>query len=442
MNRLNLDFSLQTNEERTRFLEKYLNEPQFLRKPLTNEELETCTNYILWGKDIDGKNPVQKKEIQIQTKNNTWNRKEEESLNALLENPSFNEATILRPSAARTKISKETFSRKEALEKAPSYIKEIFIDLFREIDQVDLILNYYDLAHNKRKNPPREELLQNFSEEEQKQFQARAKKLNQYKYLKMRHLLVELRRQQFTLKDSYSSYLQRDIIRPIEPEPSFLTFDSDIDIYPLGLYTDQETPSKIFFSEEKLIPSSFSEEDLQKISKLYWDKQKKERTPFFFDFREIEHVYNLFLLFFELEDSSLEDNVDSTTKYLLRTLEYYIEMAQLSEVQKKILDLKMQKVKNQDIADIVNQEFKKSYTANYISTIFRQKIIKQINKAAAYHNEIIQNLFFLEEFKKCTSCGKILLKNSRNFVRKARSKDGFANRCKYCDKKDRECRKK
>lgn len=442
MNRLNLDFSLQTNEERTRFLEKYLNEPQFLRKPLTNEELETCTNYILWGKDIDGKNPVQKKEIQIQTKNNTWNRKEEESLNALLENPSFNEATILRPSAARTKISKETFSRKEALEKAPSYIKEIFIDLFREIDQVDLILNYYDLAHDKRKNPPREELLQNFSEEEQKQLQERAKKLNQYKYLKMRHLLVELRRQQFTLKDSYSSYLQRDVIRPIEPEPSFLTFDSDIDIYPLGLYTDQETPSKIFFSEEKLIPSSFSEEDLQKISKLYWDKQKKERTSFFFDFREIEHVYNLFLLFFELEDSSLEDNVDSTTKYLLRTLEYYIEMAQLSEVQKKILDLKMQKVKNQDIADIVNQEFKKSYTANYISTIFRQKIIKQINDAAAYHNEIIQNLFFSEEFKKCTSCGKILLKNSRNFVRKARSKDGFANRCKCCDKKDRERRKK
>lgn len=441
MNRLNLDFSLQSNEERTKFLEKYLAEPQFTLKPLNNDELETCANYVLWGKDPDGKNPVQKKEIQIQTKNKTWDKKEEESLDALLEAPAFNESIIIRPSEARIKISKEVFSRKEALEKAPPHIKEIFIELFKEIDKVDLILNYYDLAHDKRKNPPRDELLQGFSEEEQQKLQERAKKLNQYKYLKMRHLLVELRRQQFTLKDSYCPKIQRDTIRPIEPEPSFLTFGSDINIYPLGLYTDQEVSSKIFFLEENLIPDSFSEEDLQKISNFYWKKQKEEEISFFFDFREIEHVYNLFLLFFELEDSSLEGNIDSTTKYLLRTLEYYIEMAQLSEVQRKILNLKMKKVKNQDIADIVNKEFGKSYTANYISTIFRQKIIKQINEAAVYHEQIVQNLFFSEEFKKCSTCGRTLLKSPRNFVRKSRSKDGYANKCKCCDKKDRQNKK-
>lgn len=441
MNRLNLDFSLQTNEERTKFLEKYLSQSQFTLKPLNNEELETCANYVLWGKDPDGKNPVQKKEIQIQTKNRTWNRKEEESLDALLETPTFNESIIVRPSEARPKITREVFSRKEALTKAPPHIKEVFIDLFKEIDKTDLILNYYDLAHGKRKNPPRPELLQSFSEEEQQKFKERAQKLNQYKYLKMRHLLVELRRQQFTLKDSYSNLIQRDTIRLIEPPPSFLTFDSDATVLPLGLYSDQEVASKIFFSEENLIPSSFSESDLKKISKFYWDKQKEQRTPFFFDFREVEHVYNLFLLFFELEDSSLEGPLDSTTKYLLRTLEYYIEMAQLSEVQQKILDLKMKKVKNQDIADMVNKEFGKSYTANYISTIFRQKIIKQINEAAAYHEQIVQNLFFSEEFKKCSTCGRTLLKSPRNFVRKSRSKDGYANKCKCCDKKDRQNKK-
>lgn len=441
MNRLNLDFSLQSNEERTKFLKKYLSQSQFTLKPLNNEELETCANYVLWGKDPDGKNPVQKKEIQIQTKNRTWDKKEEESLDALLETPTFNESIIVRPSEARPKITREVFSRKEALEKAPPHIKEVFTDLFKEIDKTDLILNYYDLAHGKRKNPPRPELLQAFSEEEQQKFKERAQKLNQYKYLKMRHLLVELRRQQFTLKDSYSNLIQRDTIRPIEPPPSFLTFDSDATVLPLGLYSDQEVASKIFFSEENLIPSSFSESDLKKISKFYWDKQKEQKTPFFFDFREVEHVYNLFLLFFELEDSSLEGPLDSTTKYLLRTLEYYIEMAQLSEVQQKILDLKMKKVKNQDIADMVNKEFGKSYTANYISTIFRQKIIKQINEAAAYHEQIIQNLFFSEEFKKCSTCGRTLLKSPRNFVRKSRSKDGYANKCKCCDKKDRQNKK-
>ena len=441
MNRLNLDFSLQSNEERINFLREYLAQEILIKKPLTEEELETCANYALWGKDPDGKNPVQKKEIQIKTRNRTWDKKEEESLDALLETPTFNESLIVRPSEARPKITKEIFSRKEALEKAPPHIKEVFIDLFKEIDKIDLILNYYDLAHGKRKNPPRPELLQTFSEEEQQKFKECAQKLNQYKYLKMRHLLIELRRQQFTLKDSYSNLIQRDIIRPIEPPPPFLTFDSDATVLPLGLYSDQEVPLKIFLSEENLIPNSFSESDLKKISKFYWDKQKEERTPFFFDFREVEHVYNLFLLFFELEDSSLEGPLDSTTKYLLRTLEYYIEMAQLSEVQQKILDLKMKKVKNQDIADMVNKEFGKSYTANYISTIFRQKIIKQINEAAVYHEQIVQNLFFSEEFKKCSACGRTLLKSPRNFVRKSRSKDGYANKCKCCDKKDRQNKK-
>ena len=435
MNRLNLNFSLQSNEERVNFLQEYLTQEIFTKKPLTEEELETCANYVLWGKDPDGKNPVQKKEIQIKTKNGTWDKKEEESLDALFENPSFNEALIFRPNDVRIKFSKESFSRKEALEKAPSYLKVTFIELFREIDEIDLILNYYDLEHGKRKNPPRPELLQNFSEEEQQKFKERAQKLNQYKYLKMRHLLVELRRQQFTMKDSYSSTILKDPQKVIQPELSIPVFDADIRVYPLGLYTKQKTLEKIFLPEEQLNPSSFTDSELSELSKFYWSK--KEETPFYFDFRELEHVYNLFLLFFELEDSSLEGTVDCTTHSFLRTLEYYINLAKLSDIHKEILQLKIRKVKNQDIANIVNQKFNKSYTANYISTIFRQKIIKQINDAAAYHENIIKNIFFPEEFKRCSTCGRTLLKSSRNFVKKTRSKDGFANRCKSCDREER-----
>ena len=49
------------------------------------------------------------------------------------------------------------------------------------------------------------------------------------------------------------------------------------------------------------------------------------------------------------------------------------------------------------------------------------------------NEQIVQNLFFSEEFKKCSACGRTLLKSPRNFVRKSRSKDGYANKCKYCD---------
>lgn len=116
-------------------------------------------------------------------------------------------------------------------------------------------------------------------------------------------------------------------------------------------------------------------------------------------------------------------------------------MADLNEMQSEILKMKCDKVKNPDIASYINKKYKKNYTANYISTIFRQKIIKQINEAAEYHLRLVENLFYPENFKECNCCGKTYLIDPKNFVRKTRSKDGFANRCKKCDKNDRERRK-
>jgi hypothetical protein len=50
-NRLQLDFKLVTTDERAAFLEEYLKQPQFIKKPPTPDELETMGNYLLWGKD-------------------------------------------------------------------------------------------------------------------------------------------------------------------------------------------------------------------------------------------------------------------------------------------------------------------------------------------------------------------------------------------------------
>ena len=98
-----------------------------------------------------------------------------------------------------------------------------------------------------------------------------------------------------------------------------------------------------------------------------------------------------------------------------------MRQAELSPIQEKILDLKIQKRKNQEIAAIVNKEFGKSYTTNYISTIFRQKILPAINDAAAYHEKLLGSVFFEEEFKTCTGCGRTLLRDTENFTRKTRS---------------------
>jgi hypothetical protein len=122
----------------------------------------------------------------------------------------------------------------------------------------------------------------------------------------------------------------------------------------------------------------------------------------------------------------------------MRTLTFYIERAELSVLHQEILDLKLRKMKNTDIAISINKKWGKSYTPNYISTIFRQRIIPAINAAATYHEKVVGSLFFEEEFKTCSRCGKTMLLDPTNFMRQGRSRDGFAPYCKACGKKMRQ----
>lgn len=439
-NRLHLDFSIQSTDGRRDFVNEYVTQPQFQRVPLTSDELETIANYILWGKDPDGLNVTQRGEIQIETRNKTWQRDDTESLDALMESPTFSEASLRRPTEARTRIAREVFDRKKTLSECPAHLVPVFEDLFKRIDTIELMLNYYEFSHGRRKEPPRIALLKRFTQEELANAETIASKWNQFKYLKQRHLIVELRREQFTLRDTYiEKHMRRT---PIEPEidPVDPDFDAEIPVFPLGLKTGPV--GALLFKEEKdLNPSTYNDSDLQKVLQFYWSKKSESRPVIFFDFGNLEHIYELFGQLNELEESIGALPVNSNLGKLLDTLKYYIEMTDLTEAQREILDLKINKTKNQDIADIINKKYDKSYTANYISTIFRQKIIPRINETAEFHAKIIENLSFPENFKKCTGCGKVLLIDPDKFVRKSRSKDGFSTRCKICDRNDRQKKK-
>lgn len=45
--RLRLDFSLDTADERTKFLHDYLAQEIFQKRPLNADEIEMCGNYLL-----------------------------------------------------------------------------------------------------------------------------------------------------------------------------------------------------------------------------------------------------------------------------------------------------------------------------------------------------------------------------------------------------------
>ena len=431
MNRLKLNFALETAKERADFIETYIK--QF--PDLTQSEAATIADYLLWGKTEDGK-PLGAG-TGLETR---WSKpKEAESLDAVLENPalantqlySLNDAVVL-------KKNRDVFSRKEAREKAPPFLVNIFEDLWRTIDETELEINFYEIESGKRNKPPRDELLKRFTDEEAELIRARSQKLSQYSYLKLRHRLRELRTEQFTIRDSYKSTF--NITQSIySPRDNTLVFDCDIQVLPLGLI-EGEAGELIF--DVDFDPGALNEEQLKTISDLVWKKKEidSEKSKIF-DFRELDMVYYLYLFKEEFDDRIarvksdyvVENNLDS----LLKTLKFYESIADLTDIQKEILYLKEKKEKNVDIANYINKKYDKSYTANYISTIFKQKIITKINEAARIHQDTIENCFFPENFKKCTECGRILLLDGRNWIKKSRNKDGFQNRCKRCEREVR-----
>ena len=442
-NRLKLDWALSTSVERNAFLSKYLSEEPFLSSPPNEDELETLANYVLWGKNEEGQNIEQEGFVELPRRNSTWTSQNVESLDELTESPTFNENVLFSlNSKLPSKKTREVFSRTNVRSSAPASLLPIFEALWRQIDEIELTLNFYELEHGKRTKDPRKELLDVFTEEDRAKIRQRALNINQFHYLKLRHLLVELRREQYTIKDSYSERVLLHNSNPPVKEENDKTFDSDIPIWPLGLNSDNQLSKLLFRKFDVLAADKISEKELKQISKFYWEKENEKLTwtKNSFDFENLESVYQLFLQLEELGEE--EQEFFSTTNLLIKTLWFYIEEAELTDIQREILNLKIKKEKNQDIAFYINKKYGKTYTVNYISTIFRQKIIPAINNAASYHKQIIRSLPFDEEFKVCTKCGRRLLRDPINFVRKSRAKDGLSNHCKACDKREREEKKK
>jgi hypothetical protein len=76
----------------------------------------------------------------------------------MMESPTFNEASLRRPTEARTRIAREVFDRKKTLSECPAHLVPVFEDLFKRIDYIELQLNFYEFSHGRRKDPPREAL--------------------------------------------------------------------------------------------------------------------------------------------------------------------------------------------------------------------------------------------------------------------------------------------
>lgn len=110
-----LDFNLISAESRTEFLSRLLSETPNLGETLTQNDYDLFVDYICCGIGVEeSQNPkpkssVQKKETYLENKRKPTPK--EESLDALLETPTFNEGTSFARQDIHYKIPKPNFSR-------------------------------------------------------------------------------------------------------------------------------------------------------------------------------------------------------------------------------------------------------------------------------------------------------------------------------------------
>lgn len=404
MKPLDLDWSLDSAEERTQYVSNHLPENP------TRAQIELATTYILWGKNSSGKNGLQEG-LQLKTAYGT--SKKVESIEALLEQ---NPNTLLEPETRSLKTPPTKFNRALAEKTLSAEALHSLKNLWRQIDTIDLTLNFYEIhVLKKRTKPPRDELLARFNSTEIKAIETKSLSVTPESYLTKKRLLVELRRSQY-------SYMEDPKVRHTLPspheEPLPFYWDTDTNVYPFPLsynspliWRKDRFPSPLDFQETPLPAPPLSSNESSNT----------------FDFTNPTHLYNLTLHWTTLQDSPL-------SAPLLERFLIYASLTPLTPPQQKILTLKLSRTPNEKIREILNS----TYSLNYISTIFCQNILVKIAETAQKHALTVKSLSKPSLFKTCIDCGRTLLRDPSNFMRKSKNSDGFDCRCKQCAKLKRQ----
>ena len=372
-----LDFSIYSDVDRSRAV---YTELENLKKPPTQSQLETMANYILFGKDKNDQNAVDRGEVQIQTKYNSYRRKKIESLDELQESPTFNEAE-LQP------VHRSVYKNpKPELDKSLPELQPLIESIYQYESQLQDLQNLPQTQDVK----------------------TRIYNLN--------HLIIQLKKDQYSLQDTIKQPIQLLSYNHSAPEP----FSDNLceNIGPLGL----KIGNLIRFTNPKE------------------DTNKSELSDFYnpniegLDLENPTHIYYILEAYESLYERSI-DNPYINAKYLVETIDWYIDQVPFDRNRLDIIQLKKSHCSNNYIREYLNKIYGFNYSENYISTIYTKEICKKIAQQVTLHKDKWLNRFNPQLWKKCSCCGEWKLKDAREFVRKKNSEDGFTSRCKMCDRK-------
>ena len=221
------------------------------------------------------------------------------------------------------------------------------------------------------------------------------KAVGREKYL-LKKQIIEMRQQQYFLKDSYQ-------------DPMF--------------------PQKLVKSTSKL--------DLSETLSI--DKDGNIQSDGLITLLNPKHICAL-LCNYSMLKQEVSGKMSNDLNYTLQELDELIDKT-LKERHPLYYDLlwfKIDGMKNADIQQKLKEKHNMTYTVEYLSALWRNKIPKLLAEQAE-EDALLWYYTIVEKgsWKKCSRCGEIKLAHSKFFSRNKTSSDGWYSVCKCCRNKKR-----
>ena len=410
-----LDYSIERDIDRLHAIEDILDS---LETNPTNSELEQMASYILYGKDEEGKNAVQRGETTDSDKRyKSFQRAADkvQSLDEILDNPLADQQTLQKmderyiytkkkPTIAHPKYDKKTGALIDAGDSDIPGMQQ----LWDTIDRLDHIL-----AVNEGKIPP-DEYTQIFSDP--------------YRLYQFKHMLIDIRRHQYYLKDAYKPTLHFLAITP--PKTQTYNWDEDSFYWMPREQWQSRVDNALLSSiskniedyETRINPTTGAQE-------VKWIVRRQT-----FDWENPYHIKAL-LNHYSAIYMELHEKLDSWGRTLIYDFDRYFDMCGFSEVREYIVMRKIDRASHAQIAAELQEKFGLKYNENHICTILSKEIPERMAQIATKHRMLLTTP--KEGRKKCFTCKQWLPRNNYFFATNNSRKDHFASNCKECEKKKR-----
>lgn len=399
-----LDYSIERDTDRLKAVVQILDE---LDKDPSRTDLEQMASYILYGKDENGLNAIKRGECTDENRRyKTFRRASErtESFDALLENPVTDPQTFHPFNQRNIYVKKiREVKRPHGTDPGDSDVPGL-PQLWERIDYLERVL-----AANEGKIPFDDTL---------------TILKDSYSLYKLRHQLIDMRRHQYYLRDSYKPAIHFLNVKQSPSPPQNFTSDSyywlSFAQWRRRLKREQHNP---------FISTNLRDYETRFYNGKFYVKWVVRHQKF--DWENPSHVQKLMAHYSAIYAQNW-DKLDSWGRALIFDFDRYFDLSDMSSLREFLVTRYIDKASPSEICADLPEKFGLTYHPDYLTIIFNREIPTKMVAGVKKHKLLVETP--QDERKQCFRCKKWLPRNTLFFSINSGRKDGWASNCKECER--------